>query len=687
MLPVEQPFKTYTGLDGKPLNNGSVYFGVAGQDPIAHPVTVYWDAAGTLPVSQPARTVNGYIVNDANAPANVFCGVVYSEAVYDSKGRQVFYAQTSAEFSVATIADQLIKQAIDILYFGVKNPCSPTYAGGAVGDGVANDYAALAACYADTSSPFVTIPADKTFLINSTLAVPSGTITTSAGGKIIGPGNIGLFSLTYPSVGTVFDGLVLDGRKTSGTTDVVTLIYAAGSVTTPTDKSRRLIVRNCTLRNASAGVAFENAQDCAVHDNHIEAMYRHTTGPYAGSYGYGVVFNGCTNSKIHGNTIGTSDLPCERHGVYLPVFRNSDVAPTVLNFCSSIQIANNRISVKHDPANEPYSSCVESWNYFDISIVSNHLIGGVRGINSAPDYQNGSRVQIIGNLIKDSEICIRNGPTDKGAAPGTYYFDEYQIIGNTMLPLSTIAGQQGVFMQGVKKIVFNDNYVRGTSSNTFAFGYYDLTNNIVAELISCSGNVIAGFAQGFYLANVAKFADDSSFELFTGNPLPYVRVANIGQSEMEPKLSPFTSLYAYNTVDWTGVRYYEAAIEKYIRNNGSYWVDSAGLRVRGPTANRPSNVSVVSGAAAFGADLGLPYGFRYYDEGAGAMVYWNGVTWATSQQPAIPIAGTTSDLNTFKATYPGAMNYGAPSWNTTTAKPVWFNALSNNWVYSDGTAI
>ena len=28
MLPVEQPFKTYTGLDGKPLNNGSVYFGL-----------------------------------------------------------------------------------------------------------------------------------------------------------------------------------------------------------------------------------------------------------------------------------------------------------------------------------------------------------------------------------------------------------------------------------------------------------------------------------------------------------------------------------------------------------------------------------------------------------------------------------------------------------------------------------
>jgi hypothetical protein len=102
MLPVEQPFKTYTGLDGKPLTNGSVYFGVAGMDPITHPVTVFWDAAGTLPAAQPIRTVNGYLVNDANAPANVFYSGAYSETVIDSKGRTVFYAPNSNDFSVAS---------------------------------------------------------------------------------------------------------------------------------------------------------------------------------------------------------------------------------------------------------------------------------------------------------------------------------------------------------------------------------------------------------------------------------------------------------------------------------------------------------------------------------------------------------------------------------------------------------
>lgn len=101
MLPVESPFKVFTGLDGKPLNNGYVYFGVANQNPITSPVTVYWDAAGTQPALQPLRTENGYIMH-AGTPANVFFDGSYSELVQDSKKRQVFYARTSVDFSIAT---------------------------------------------------------------------------------------------------------------------------------------------------------------------------------------------------------------------------------------------------------------------------------------------------------------------------------------------------------------------------------------------------------------------------------------------------------------------------------------------------------------------------------------------------------------------------------------------------------
>jgi hypothetical protein len=108
MLPVEQPFKTYTGLDGKPLDNGYIYFGQPGQEPGTHPVEVYWDAAGTIPAAQPLRTVNGYIVR-GGTPANVFFDGVYSELVLDSKRRQVFYARTSAEFSLSNTVNSFIQ--------------------------------------------------------------------------------------------------------------------------------------------------------------------------------------------------------------------------------------------------------------------------------------------------------------------------------------------------------------------------------------------------------------------------------------------------------------------------------------------------------------------------------------------------------------------------------------------------
>ena len=101
MLPVEQPFKTYTGLDGKPLDNGYVYFGQPNQNPITAPITVYWDAAGTQPAAQPLRTVNGYIVR-AGTPANVFIGEAYSQLVQDKRGRQISYARTSNDFASAT---------------------------------------------------------------------------------------------------------------------------------------------------------------------------------------------------------------------------------------------------------------------------------------------------------------------------------------------------------------------------------------------------------------------------------------------------------------------------------------------------------------------------------------------------------------------------------------------------------
>lgn len=107
MLPVETAFKIYTGLDGKPLDGGYVYFGEPNQNPITAPVTVYWDAAGTQPVAEPLRTENGYIVRNGT-PANVFYSAAYSQLVQDSRRRQVYYSRTSDDYSIATVVQNFI---------------------------------------------------------------------------------------------------------------------------------------------------------------------------------------------------------------------------------------------------------------------------------------------------------------------------------------------------------------------------------------------------------------------------------------------------------------------------------------------------------------------------------------------------------------------------------------------------
>jgi hypothetical protein len=202
MLPVEQPFKTYTGIDGKPLNNGSVYFGQPGQDPITHPVTVYWDAAGTLPAAQPLRTVNGYIVNDSGAAANPFYDSSYSTSVIDSKGVQVFYAPSSDSFSVSTQVNGLFKPGgsslVPFIQAGTGAVSRQSQAKmrdhvhirdfGAVCDGATDDTAAINAALAAAIEVWV----DGTPLITSTITVP-------AHKKIRFKGGLGNTQNSYPT--------------------------------------------------------------------------------------------------------------------------------------------------------------------------------------------------------------------------------------------------------------------------------------------------------------------------------------------------------------------------------------------------------------------------------------------------------------------------------------------------------
>lgn len=98
--PVTAPIKIWYGTDGKPLSAGFIYFGTANQNPVTNPITMYWDAAGLIPATQPLRTIGGYISRQGT-PANIYAGGDFSVLVTDSKGSLIFTLPTSTDLQLA----------------------------------------------------------------------------------------------------------------------------------------------------------------------------------------------------------------------------------------------------------------------------------------------------------------------------------------------------------------------------------------------------------------------------------------------------------------------------------------------------------------------------------------------------------------------------------------------------------
>lgn len=150
-LSIQPTFPIFTGTDGLPLENGYIWIGTANIDPQGNPISVYWDAALTIPAAQPIRTLNGY-PSRSGTPARIYVASDYSIRVQDSKGSLVYSAPQTTEAygggiinaslvdysppftgGVATNVEAKLAQTVSVKDFG------------AVGDGVADDTEAVQA--------------------------------------------------------------------------------------------------------------------------------------------------------------------------------------------------------------------------------------------------------------------------------------------------------------------------------------------------------------------------------------------------------------------------------------------------------------------------------------------------------------------------------------------------------------
>lgn len=105
MYQVASPFQLFCDMSGAPINDGQIYIGSIGQNPVTNPVAIYWDEAGTIPAAQPIA-INGGVPMRQGTPARIYLLVDdYSLSLYDKKNRLVYFA--SSVTSISTLRGDL----------------------------------------------------------------------------------------------------------------------------------------------------------------------------------------------------------------------------------------------------------------------------------------------------------------------------------------------------------------------------------------------------------------------------------------------------------------------------------------------------------------------------------------------------------------------------------------------------
>ena len=197
-LSIQPTFPIFTDIDGQPLEAGYIFIGVANLAPIGNPINVYWDAALTQPAAQPIRTIGGYPVN-AGTPARLYVNSDYSIQVQNRNGSVVYSAPAATE-RLSGVVIEVDSTDVSFLQAGTGAVTRTAQAKmrdvvsvkdfGAVGDGVADDTAAIQA--AVTAAAAVYVPAG-TYVVN--------VVTLDANTEIYGDGAASIIKQSASFVG------------------------------------------------------------------------------------------------------------------------------------------------------------------------------------------------------------------------------------------------------------------------------------------------------------------------------------------------------------------------------------------------------------------------------------------------------------------------------------------------------
>jgi len=110
---VDATFPNFVGADGQPLDNGFVYVGTAGLDPVNNAIATFWDSSLSTSAAQPIRTSGGYLQNSASPGKLFVSGTSYSITVKDKNGVTVYSELTVTSPTVAVAGNIDSESATD----------------------------------------------------------------------------------------------------------------------------------------------------------------------------------------------------------------------------------------------------------------------------------------------------------------------------------------------------------------------------------------------------------------------------------------------------------------------------------------------------------------------------------------------------------------------------------------------
>ena len=176
-LSIQPPFPIITDIDGQPLEDGYIWIGTAGLNPIGNPISVYWDAALSVPAALPVRTRGGYPMR-SGTPARLYVDSDYSLLVQNKNGSTVYSALTATERLSGVVVEV---DATDVAFIQAGTGAVTRTAQakmrdtvsvkdfGALGDYAADDTAAIQAAF--NSGLNVYFPPGL-YIVTNTITVP-----------------------------------------------------------------------------------------------------------------------------------------------------------------------------------------------------------------------------------------------------------------------------------------------------------------------------------------------------------------------------------------------------------------------------------------------------------------------------------------------------------------------------------